>query len=365
MKRYANPVPQYRLNNDDLASAGLLYFYENGSTTVLKDTFADSTGSVKNTNPVTLTGEGRVPSIFGEGLYTVIFKSSEGVTQWVRNDVDFTDEFGQFSDYSPVIVYKKNSIVRYSGQYWVSDVEGNLGNAPAEPSPYWSVYTYLTKFNEEKISGYSINDIVVFGGFIYRSIENNNHDTPPSAKWANLTFNNSIAGDLNVTGNISAGSYSGGGIMTRTLVGGFHASVTTSTQSIASNSGATIVDPQLSISGLMQNKTYYIKCIISWQALSTSVAGIKAEVKSSGGTNATGYWLSTTNTSTANSNPVTNDDVTYQKIASSSGVPERLVYEGYYNTGITSNISLWWCQSIADAIQTTRLSGIITATLLN
>ena len=120
MKRYVNPVPQYRLNNDDLASAGFLYFYENGSTTISKDTFADSAGLVKNINPVTLSGEGRVPPIFGEGLYTVVFKSSEGVTQWARNDVDLTDEFGQFSDYSPVIVYKKNSIVRYSGQYRLS-----------------------------------------------------------------------------------------------------------------------------------------------------------------------------------------------------------------------------------------------------
>ncbi len=206
MKRFVNPVPQFLLNNGDLASSGKLYFYENGSTVNKKDTFADEKGTIKNQNPVILSGEGRVPTIWGEGLYSVVFKSSEDVQQWVRHGVELDGSDGQFSDYSPNINYRKNEIARYDGSYWISDLSGNLGNTPGPSSSKWTKITFIFSFNPAKAGGYATNDIVNNLGLLYRSTTDNNTTEPPGGTWQNLTFNDSIAGNFSVGGILDAGS---------------------------------------------------------------------------------------------------------------------------------------------------------------
>ncbi len=206
MKRFVNPVPQFLLNNGDIASSGKLYFFENGSTTNLKDTFADEKGAIKNQNPVILSGEGRVPTIWGEGLYTIVFKSADDVQQWVRHGVELDGSDGQFSDYSPNINYRKNEIARYDGSYWISDVSGNLGNTPASGSSKWTRITFIFSFNPAKAGGYATNDIVNSLGLLYRSTTDNNTSEPPGGTWQNLTFNDSIAGNFSVGGILDAGS---------------------------------------------------------------------------------------------------------------------------------------------------------------
>lgn len=201
-----NPAPTFTLNDGSVASEGKLYFYENGSTTIEKAIYLDSQLTTQLNNPLTLTDAGRLPTCFGTGTYTIVLESAAGVQQWVRNDVSIDDLTGQFADYSTVKNYKINEIVRYTdGNYYYSSANNNKGNTPSVNSEWWSQIAFLEFFNTAKAADadYMLNDIVISGGFIYRSLEDNNGDTPPSAKWANLTFNDSVAGNFTVGGDLS------------------------------------------------------------------------------------------------------------------------------------------------------------------
>lgn len=59
---------------------GRVYFYEAGTTTP-KDTFTDSTGLVKNTNPVVLDARGEADIWLGDGLYKMQVTDALGVNQ--------------------------------------------------------------------------------------------------------------------------------------------------------------------------------------------------------------------------------------------------------------------------------------------
>jgi len=206
MGRLYNPAPTFTLKNGDIASNGKLYFYENGSTTTKKDTYSDPDRTIKNINPLPLTDAGLLPNCFGSGLYTVVLKDSNDVQQWVRNDVSVDELTGQFSNWSSVKNYNMNEIVRYTdGNYYYSEINNNIGNPPSVNSQFWTQIAFMEFFNTSKAAdnGYELNDIVIYEGFIYRSLENNNGDTPPSAKWANLTFNDSVSGDFSVGGNLT------------------------------------------------------------------------------------------------------------------------------------------------------------------
>lgn len=177
MSRFVNPVPQFYLNNGDIASAGKLYFYETGTTTK-KDTYSDFGMSVKNTNPVILTGEGRCPNIFGEGRYTVVFKDSDDVEQWTRDDVELSVEIGQYADWSPILTYRINDIVRASdGEYYRSITSTNTGNDPTTSATNWEEIAFLSFWNTNV--SYSQNDLVLFGGSVYRSEINSNSGNQP------------------------------------------------------------------------------------------------------------------------------------------------------------------------------------------
>lgn len=204
-----NPAPTFTLNDGSVASEGKLHFYENGSTTIKKDVFLTPNLDPlqKLNNPLTLTDAGRLPTCFGTGTYTIILESADEVQQWVRNDVTIDDLTGQFANYSPVKTYKVNEIVRYTdGNYYYSLSNNNKGNVPSVNSEWWAQIAFIEFFNTSKAADdeYMLNDIVISGGFIYRSLEDDNGDTPPSAKWANLTFNDSVAGDFTVGGELKA-----------------------------------------------------------------------------------------------------------------------------------------------------------------
>ncbi len=264
MKRFINPVPQYFLNNGDLASSGFLHFYENGSTTTRKDTYNAPDGVTKNLNPVPLSGAGRVPSIFGEGLYTVECTDNDGVQLWLRHDIEFSGTEGQFSDWSAVVSYDLNDIVRYTdGYYYKSDVVSNIGNNPSTATTKWSRIAFIETFNSSKAGGYDIGSIVDSGGYLYRSNANDNTNTPPHATWDNLTFNNSI-------------------------VGNFSVSATTTTEDLTVTDAATI-GGALSVTGLISSDTgievpnsssanplvldYYIESTFTPVLAGTSTAG--------------------------------------------------------------------------------------------
>lgn len=189
MSRFVNPVPQFYLNNGDIASAGKLYFYQTGTTTK-KDTYSNFAQSIENTNPVILSGEGRCPNIFGEGRYTVVFKDSDDVEQWTRDDVELSVEIGQYADWSPILTYRINDIVRGSdGEYYRSITSTNTGNDPTTSAANWEEIAFLSFWNTNV--SYSQDDLVLFGGAVYRSEINSNSGNQPDQSstdtWKNLS----------------------------------------------------------------------------------------------------------------------------------------------------------------------------------
>jgi len=212
MSRFVNPVPQYWLDDGDIASAGRFYFYENKNYAALKATYSRPDNTVPNTNPLILDGQGRIPACFGEGLYSVKFyaanpenPSSDGALQWTRDDVSLSELTGQWELWNAAETYEVGEFAKdpTDGNYyqlWGSPT--SKGEQPSATLTKWEPVYFLKGFNTNKT--YNEDDIVVDGGFIYRSLEDDNGDTPPSAKWANLTFNDSIAGNFLVGGVLSA-----------------------------------------------------------------------------------------------------------------------------------------------------------------
>jgi hypothetical protein len=207
MKRFINPVPQYFDNDVNILSGGKVNFYENGSTTTRKNTYNANNGSI-NTNPVVLSSDGRLPPCWGEGLYTVVVTDADGVQVWQRNDVEFGGDDGQFSDWSAVKNYAIKEIVRYTdGDYYISQSNNNLGNAPADDSASWSKILFIEVWNTNKPGGYAEDDVVVDGGYLFRSkIDDNESLTSDTDYWENLTFNNSIVGSFSVSEGIDLGN---------------------------------------------------------------------------------------------------------------------------------------------------------------
>lgn len=183
MSRFTNPVPQFYLNDGSIASSGKLFFYENGTTTK-KDTWnapEGAPGRAKNTNPVVLDGNGRCPNIFGEGRYTVVFVSSDdagNVQQWTRDYVELSVQLGQYSDWSPILTYRINDIVRGSdGNYYRSVFNNNTGSDPVSSASRWERIGFITYWNTN--ATYGNGDLVVFGDALYRSGEDENQGNQP------------------------------------------------------------------------------------------------------------------------------------------------------------------------------------------
>lgn len=191
-RRLPSPITQHfdKTTGAPLAG-GQMFFYESGSTTVLKDTFvtSDENGAV-NTNPVILDGNGFEPPIFGVGAYNVILRASPiapattGVIQWTRDPVDFGSEGGQFGDWVSSARYDVNSIVEGSdGNFYISisdsDVDPNINKNPtvASNSPYWSQFDLINRWNADE--NYVIDDVVRGSdGILYTSKTDNVGNDP-------------------------------------------------------------------------------------------------------------------------------------------------------------------------------------------
>jgi hypothetical protein len=155
---------------------------------------------------VILSAEGRLPPVFGDGLYTEVVTDANDVQISVRHGVDFGSNEGQFSDWSPVKNYSLKEVVRYTdGDCYISQSNNNLGNTPADDSNKWSKILFIEVWNPNKTGGYSEDDVAVDGGYLFRSkIDDNESLTSDTDDWENLSFNNYIDGDLTVTGGITS-----------------------------------------------------------------------------------------------------------------------------------------------------------------
>ena len=82
------PAPQYTDNDGVLIPGGKLYFYKAGTTTELKDTYADVLGVTKNANPIVLDSAARsaVP-IWLDGYYNIFLYDANNVLIWSVDNV--------------------------------------------------------------------------------------------------------------------------------------------------------------------------------------------------------------------------------------------------------------------------------------
>lgn len=132
MARIINPFEQFFDSNGEPLVNGLLDFFQSGSSTIRKDTFADAGETIANANPVVLNGDGRAPNVFGSGTYRVIVRDSSGSQIQQRDPVggSQTSLFG--SDWVSTIIYSISDVVRDEDIYWTSVVNDNIGNKPSE-----------------------------------------------------------------------------------------------------------------------------------------------------------------------------------------------------------------------------------------
>lgn len=372
MSRFTNPVPQFFLDDGTIASSGRMYFYENKNYAALKATYSKSDNTVPNTNPLILDGQGRVPACFGEGLYSVKFyaansenPSSDGALQWTRDDVSLSELTGQWELWNAAETYEVGEFAKdpTDGNYYqLWGAPTSKGEQPSTALTKWELVYFLTGFNANKT--YDEDDIVVDGGFIYRSLEDDNGDAPPSAKWANLTFNDSIAGDFSVSGVVSAGSvdsdlYLGvGSTRAKYSTGKDIASSTT----FEKDTGLEITD--------LQEGTYQIKGMIVWQPNGVSkTAGIKLRINTTG-TFVAGSYLSTLQETTTAADPTsaTEYGASIEGISTAPAAAAReqvIEFGGMVTiTASTQDVYIEWAQKVSDPLATSILRGFIVATRL-
>lgn len=139
MARLINAFEQCFGSDGEPLSSGLLDFFESGSSTIRKTTYADAAETIANSNPVVLNGDGRAPNIFGSGTYNVMLRTSTGAQILARDPVggDTGVSFG--ADWSVLQVYGISDVVRDDNAYWLSLVSGNTANQPsADSGGNWS-----------------------------------------------------------------------------------------------------------------------------------------------------------------------------------------------------------------------------------
>lgn len=179
MGRFINPVPQYSGDDKEPLIDGKLFFFESGSAT-LKDVFADVNESIPLSNPVILSGAGRVPNIFYSGSARVKLTDSDEVQIYDRDPVE-TSSSGQggFPDWNSVSIWNiPDVVVGGDERFYISLTNGNQGNDPTTSPLNWSEIKFTGVFNVNET--YEIADIVqASDGLLYVSKSNGNLNNDP------------------------------------------------------------------------------------------------------------------------------------------------------------------------------------------
>jgi len=116
---------------------GQIDFFESGSSTVKKTTFADSGETIANPNPLIINGDGRCPNVFGTGNYRAVLRfapvapATVGVQILSRDPIGGNASLTFGADWSADQTYGSSDVVRDGGLYWVSQTNNNTGNTPS------------------------------------------------------------------------------------------------------------------------------------------------------------------------------------------------------------------------------------------
>lgn len=188
MPRIIDAFTQFFDDNGDPLVEGFLKFVESGTNNTDKDTFADINETIKNSNPVKLSGAGRCPNIFGTGSYNIISYTS-AMVQIQQFDPVSGDLFeGALSIWNAQTIYSEGALVTGSdGLYYRSLVAANQSQDPTTSPDKWEEVQFLYVWNTNV--SYEINDIVILDGIFYRSLTAGNIGNNPVGDTANWGSN--------------------------------------------------------------------------------------------------------------------------------------------------------------------------------
>ena len=180
MARYISPVPQYFDAAGDPLAFGKLFFFISGTDDPLA-TFADVNETIPNTQPVVLTGDGRVPNIFFSGSAKVILEDQGNVQFWSKDPVSAGGGAGSIGDdWDAISIYQIDDVVNFEDRLYVSIINANQNNNPSTSPTAWTQFDLLKRWNINET--YSIGDAVTTDqGTFTTSILDNNLGNDPDA----------------------------------------------------------------------------------------------------------------------------------------------------------------------------------------
>ena len=148
------------------SSGAKLFFYATGTSTP-KNTFADSTGSTANANPVIANANGVFPAIFLDGIFNVALKDANDVQIWTADPVS-TETTGNVTfsgvtisdDYATL---KMLSTADASGfnETWLVESNNNLDLQHRNGSGGY--LANLIRFDLKTTAGGGLNLMTVYG----------------------------------------------------------------------------------------------------------------------------------------------------------------------------------------------------------
>jgi hypothetical protein len=317
MTRLINAFEQMLDGSGDPVPSGLIDFFESGSSSARKTTFADSAQTIPNANPVVLGGDGRCPNVFGTGSYNAILRTAAGVQILARDPVGQGGGLTFGDDWSSTREYSATDQVRDAATYWQSLVSGNLGNQPSLDSGAKWVKTDFKQIiaNATDIAALDTAKMPKTGGAFTGQVTSTAGDfnlvtnTALSNAAATLTAAQLIGGEFTITPSVAriqtldtaaniisalSGSVDGSNF-TFTIVNLAAFDVT-----IATAAGVTLVGNMIANNGSatfrvrrLNSSTVSVTRIESGSALTTSQVMIVRDEKSSGtngGTFTSGAW---------------------------------------------------------------------------
>lgn len=212
---FLNPLTKFTSDNITALPGARLYFYQNNSSTP-KAVYADKNKVTSLGVYVEADSSGIFEPIWLDGVYRATLKYSSnwasdpvGVVQtgWPIDDIGDIGNFAAFSAWDSTFTYDitTNTLVSGSnGRYYQSIQNPNLNKNPISNADYWKEVRFIGVWNPN--ISYVEFDIVEWEGKLYgaKNIVNVNHEPPNGTYWNDLTFNNNIVGDLDVSGNINS-----------------------------------------------------------------------------------------------------------------------------------------------------------------
>ena len=140
MPRLIDAFEQFFDDNAQPLTSGMVDFFESGSSTVRKATFADAAETIPNPNPLIINGDGRCPNAYGTGNYRAVLRDKDFSQILERDPIGGNESIEFGADWLPEQIYSVTDVVRDGGKYWQSVTSGNLGNKPElDSGANWTV----------------------------------------------------------------------------------------------------------------------------------------------------------------------------------------------------------------------------------